>query len=158
MDLGLSIYFTSVDLSKTKDNPETHTLQYIMKENQHDFIDLLKVDVEGSEFAVLKQIVDAAKGMVHYMCLAEFTKHGLLLPGEPLPFAQLQLEIHAWFPENEISFKDYLDWSVFATTLELEYLSSRLLRFTMLEKAGLRAFRSELNFQSAMVCLISILL
>lgn len=35
--------FDNVNVEKTKDNPETHTLSYIMQENGHDFIDLLKV-------------------------------------------------------------------------------------------------------------------
>lgn len=62
-----------------------------------------QVDVEGSEFAVLKQVIDEARG-------------------RPLPFAQLQLEIHAWYAESELSFKDYLEW------------------FELLESAGLRPF------------------
>jgi hypothetical protein len=52
---------------------ESSTLMTLMKENGHEWIDFLKMDVEGSEFGVLSQIMD------------EF---------ETLPFSQMQLEVH----------------------------------------------------------------
>jgi hypothetical protein len=53
----------------------TKTLGTIMRENGHTWIDVLKMDIEANEYAVLNQIMD------------EF-------PDE-LPFGQLQVEIHA---------------------------------------------------------------
>jgi len=68
------------------------TLKTIMKENGHDWIDILKIDIEGYEFEVLD----------HFMA-----------EDKVLPFGQLQLEIH--LDRNtqlggRIPFKDYLEW------------------------------------------------
>ncbi|KAK3833935.1 MAG: methyltransferase domain-containing protein [Linnemannia elongata] len=49
------------------------TLKTVMKENGHEWIDVLKIDIEGNEFAALNAMMD------------QF---------EILPFSQLQLEIH----------------------------------------------------------------
>lgn len=72
----------------------------------HTHIDILKVDVESWEFDTLKTLVS------HY-----------LAAGKPLPFGQLQLEIHIW---NK-SFKEFLEW------------------WEILEEAGLRPFMTEPN-------------
>lgn len=58
-------------------SPPKWTLQGLMKANGHDFVDILKVDIEGSEFAVIDSMLE------HYK-------------GRPLPFGQMQLEIHLW--------------------------------------------------------------
>ena len=42
--------FDNHNKAKTENNPETHTLDYMMNENGHTFIDLLKIDVEGSRY------------------------------------------------------------------------------------------------------------
>lgn len=72
----------------------------------HTFIDILKIDIEGSEFDTLTAII------AEYRAL-----------GQPLPFGQLQIEIHAWAH----SFKDFLKW------------------WESLEEAGLRPFWTEAN-------------
>ena len=72
----------------------------------HTHIDILKVDIESWEFETLKTLVS------HY-----------LAAGKPLPFGQLQLEIHIW---NK-SFKEFLEW------------------WEVLEEAGLRPFMTEPN-------------
>lgn len=72
----------------------------------HTFIDILKVDIEGAEFATLSS-------MIKY-----YKEHKL-----PLPFGQLQLEIHA----DKMSFADFLKW------------------WEDLEEAGLRAFHTEVS-------------
>ncbi|KAF4568481.1 putative methyltransferase-like protein 24 [Pleurotus pulmonarius] len=82
------------------------TLSSLMKANGHTHIDILKIDIEGWEFdtltTLIKPYVDA---------------------GLPLPFGQLQLEIHAWNKK----FPEFLKW------------------WEMLEDAGLRPFMTEPN-------------
>ncbi len=72
----------------------------------HRFIDILKIDIEGWEFdtitAMIKPYMEA---------------------GLPLPFGQLQLEIHAW----DKSFETFLKW------------------WEGLEEAGLRPFWTEVS-------------
>jgi len=75
-----------------------------MAKNGHTFIDILKLDIEGSEFDVLDSIFKEYKG-------------------RPLPFGQLQLEVHV----GSKSFADYLHW------------------WERLEAAGLRPFWTEPN-------------
>jgi len=57
-----------------------------MKENGHDWIDILKVDIEGSEFPMFDAIMD------------DF--------GEILPFSQLQMEFHV--RDDIIKFAEFL--------------------------------------------------
>jgi len=82
-----------------------YTLTTLMEMNGHDFIDILKIDIEGSEFTVLTQLV-------------EFYRD------RPLPFGQLQLEVH---PRSNIRFDKFLEW------------------WEALETAGLRPFFTEPN-------------
>lgn len=70
----------------------------------HTHIDILKIDIEGWEFETLATLVQS-----------------YLKAGRPLPFGQLQLEIHIW---NK-SFAEFLTW------------------WEMLESAGLRPFWTE---------------
>ncbi|TDL19847.1 hypothetical protein BD410DRAFT_791734 [Rickenella mellea] len=88
------------------DENKMYTLASLMQLNGHTHIDILKIDIEGWEFetlsALLKTYVDA---------------------GQPLPFGQLQLEIHIWSK----NFAQYLQW------------------WEMLEDAGLRPFWTEPN-------------
>lgn len=59
-----------------------------MNENGHDWIDILKVDIEGSEYETFDAIMD------------DF--------GDELPFSQLQMELHV--REDMISFPNFLKW------------------------------------------------
>jgi len=86
--------------------PPEHTIQSLFAANGHEFVDILKVDVEGAEFDALESLVNAYRG-------------------RPLPFGQLQLEIHVW--GNMTDFSKFLGW------------------WEMLEGAGLRPFWTELN-------------
>jgi len=72
----------------------------------HEHIDLLKIDIEGWEFETLEELIKP-----------------YLLSGKPLPFAQLQLEIHVW----DMAFDKFLKW------------------WEMLEAAGLRPFWTEVK-------------
>ncbi|KAJ7913269.1 methyltransferase domain-containing protein [Mycena leptocephala] len=89
--------------------PKEYSLQGIMKELGHDFIDIWKIDIEGSEFPALTAVIESFKG-------------------KPLPFGQLQIEIHLSFAPAHIDRVGTFDrW------------------WTMLEDAGLRPFWTELN-------------
>ncbi|PPQ97058.1 hypothetical protein CVT26_001281, partial [Gymnopilus dilepis] len=72
----------------------------------HKHIDILKIDIEGWEFETLTTLIKP-----------------YIASGKPLPFSQLQLEIHIW---NK-SFEEFLGW------------------WEMLEGAGLRPFWTEPN-------------
>jgi len=107
-------HFHPFGLSSVDDpngDPPMYTLQSLMKHNGHKFIDLLKIDVEGAEFPALRALMKAYKG-------------------QPLPFGQLQLEIHADRQPgvvDEDRFTEFLKW------------------WEELEHAGLRPFWTEPN-------------
>ncbi|KAG0707049.1 methyltransferase domain-containing protein [Suillus ampliporus] len=96
------------DKHTVADNPKTFTLRTLMERNGHDFIDILKVDIEGNEFDSLSAFIDS-------------------FHGEPLPFGQLQLEIHVYQNSGWDDFPKFLKW------------------WEKLEAAGLRPFFSEPN-------------
>ncbi|KAG8929810.1 hypothetical protein FRC01_003733, partial [Tulasnella sp. 417] len=84
--------------------PLYRTLSSLMHERGHDFVDLVKIDLEGWEFAALVPLFEAYREL-------------------PLPFGQLQLEIHA----NEMPLDKVLEW------------------WELLEASGLRPFHAEPN-------------
>ncbi|KIJ98366.1 hypothetical protein K443DRAFT_104106 [Laccaria amethystina LaAM-08-1] len=88
------------------DTPPMYTLETLMKLNGHTHIDILKIDIEGWEFDTLTTL------------LKPYVSSGL-----PVPFGQLQLEIHIW----QKTFDEYLAW------------------WEMLEAVGLRPFWTEPN-------------
>ena len=75
------------------DSPPFYTLATLMAQNNHTFIDILKIDIEGAEFATLDTLIDAYP--------AE--------RGAGLPFGQLQIEIHARDSEYA-KFPRFLEW------------------------------------------------
>ncbi|KAK7055102.1 Methyltranfer-dom domain-containing protein [Favolaschia claudopus] len=91
-------------------SPKEYTLVEVMKELGHSFVDILKIDIEGGEFQALRDIIQ-------------------LFDGEPLPFGQMQIEIHLAHDP-----KDHME----TIALFQEW-------WTMLEDAGLRAYWKELN-------------
>ncbi|KAF7375763.1 hypothetical protein MSAN_00465900 [Mycena sanguinolenta] len=94
-------------------DPKEYSLQGIMKELGHEFIDVWKIDIEGSEFRALKAVIESFKG-------------------QPLPFGQMQIEIHVDFdPDHVNTIGEFDEW------------------WTMLEDAGLRPFWTELNVLDA---------
>jgi hypothetical protein len=102
-------HFKAVGLagSDTPDDPEPKlTLETLMKQNNHKHIDILKIDIENWEFETLTTLLQP-----------------YIESGKPLPFGQLQLEIHIWHK----SFEYFLGW------------------WEMLEAAGLRPFWTEPN-------------
>jgi len=101
-----------------------YTLQSLMRMNGHQFIDVLKIEfvfatagslmadkcinsIETYEFETLKDLLIAYKG-------------------RPLPFGQLQIEIHAWLSHFQQTSK-LMSW------------------WESLEDAGLRPFMNEPN-------------
>ena len=89
------------------DAPKMYTLASLMRMNGHTHIDVLKIDIEGWEFGTLETIA----------------RSYLATDDGPLPFGQLQLEIHLWHK----SFADILGW------------------WETLERAGLRPFMTEVR-------------
>ncbi|KAF9241295.1 methyltransferase domain-containing protein [Melanogaster broomeanus] len=96
----------NVDAHGSNDGNRLYTLKTLLEMNEHKHIDVLKIDVEGWEFEVLTQILQP-----------------YIASGEPLPFGQLLIEIHAW----DKKFEEFLPW------------------WEMLEAAGLRPFMTEVN-------------
>lgn len=94
------------DSHESHNNPKLYTLKTLLETNKHDHIDVLKIDIEGWEFDTLSQIIQP-----------------YISSGEPLPFGQLIVEIHAW----DKKFENFLPW------------------WEMLEQAGLRPFMNEIN-------------
>lgn len=66
------------------------TLKYLMEQNGHEWIDILKMDIEGGEYAALDKVME------------DFTPP----PHNHLPFGQLLLEVHV---EGKI-FPKFLRW------------------------------------------------
>ncbi|KIK61066.1 hypothetical protein GYMLUDRAFT_243746 [Collybiopsis luxurians FD-317 M1] len=95
-----------VDRPASGKEPAIYTLKSLMEMNGHQHIDVLKVDIEGWEFEAFTDIL----------------KH-FVEKGQPLPFGQLQLEIHVW----DKKFEEFLKW------------------WEGLEEAGLRPFWTEPN-------------
>ncbi|KAI0691827.1 methyltransferase domain-containing protein [Cytidiella melzeri] len=88
------------------DDPKLYTLAHLMNANGHEYVDIVKIDVEGYEFDTLRSMVQP-----------------YIESGKPLPFGQLQVELHMWGKK----FADFLSlWE-------------------MLETAGLRPVMMEAN-------------
>ncbi|KAJ7081324.1 methyltransferase domain-containing protein [Mycena belliarum] len=103
------------DAHAPADAPPTYTLRSLMRANGHVFVDILKIDIEGSEFAALEAFLDS------------FSPSHALGGGGVLPFGQLQLEIHATGETEYKRFPRFLEW------------------WEKLENMGLRPFFSEAN-------------
>ncbi|KAG0054625.1 hypothetical protein BGZ83_010753 [Gryganskiella cystojenkinii] len=72
------------------------SLSTLMEENKHEWIDVLKIDIEGYEYGVL----DALLADPHFR--------------QVLPFSQLQIELHLTDPDMSVeepkSFSRFLNW------------------------------------------------
>jgi hypothetical protein len=66
-----------------------YTLESLMRMNGHTHIDILKIDIEGSEFETIANLF-----------------RPYIDSGKPLPFGQLTMEIHLW----DKSFESFLGW------------------------------------------------
>ncbi|KAG0033304.1 hypothetical protein BGZ81_008774 [Podila clonocystis] len=79
-------YFIGNDNKIDSDGRIWKTLRTIMNENGHDWIDILQVDIEGSEYPTFATIMN------------DFP--------DTLPFGQLQMELYA--NDNQVSFGEFL--------------------------------------------------
>jgi len=113
-----------VDAHGPTDNPPFYTLATLMAQNNHTFIDILKIDIEGAEFDALEALIDAYPSASSSPGLSNKGTDGR--SGGGLPFGQLQLEVHV---------RD-MPWT---------YFPRFLLWWEKLEKAGLRPFWTEPN-------------
>ncbi|KAJ6488837.1 methyltransferase domain-containing protein [Mycena sanguinolenta] len=82
-------------------DPKEYSLQGIMRELGHDFVDVWKIDIEGSKFCALKAVIESFKG-------------------DSLPFGQMQIEIHVEFDPDHI--KTIGEFDVWWTMLEDAWL------------------------------------
>lgn len=108
------------------EDPPKFTLQTLMRQNGHRFIDVLKIDIEGAEFESLASFVDYFGATGGQPKDGQHTHKGWAYEEPVLPIGQLQLEIHAR-GENGTSFAQFKKW------------------WEMLEAAGLRPFAMEPN-------------
>jgi hypothetical protein len=103
-------------------HPPMFNIQDLMKRNGHTYIDILKMDIEGAEFAALTSLVDSIR---------KNHKEG---DEEPtLPFGQLIVEIH-FKNKNALGFLPPHD------------LASWLRWWSSLERMGLREVYNEHNW------------
>ncbi|EIM81205.1 uncharacterized protein STEHIDRAFT_172201 [Stereum hirsutum FP-91666 SS1] len=141
----LSAGLAGEDKASEYDNPKFYTLQSLMEMNNHTFIDILKIDIEGAEFEALAALVKAyatapppppphpfppsnppdSSDLDHH-----HHPHDASFPPPPppltvLPFGQLQIEIHARHGHEK--FAEFARW------------------WKDLEEAGLRPFWTEPN-------------
>ena len=100
-------------------NPPMYTLTKLMEINGHDFIDILKIDIEGAEFESLITFIEDFATNKH--------PHAPGHNGGSLPIGQLQIEIHAREDTHYHEFAPFKRW------------------WERLEKAGLRPFWTEPN-------------
>jgi hypothetical protein len=96
-----------------------------MAQNNHTFIDILKIDIEGAEFEALEALIDAYSSATSSSWFTDKSRPGRA--GGGLPFGQLQLEVHV---------RHYGPWT---------YFPKFLLWWEKLERAGLRPFWTEPN-------------
>jgi hypothetical protein len=82
--------FSQLGLGKTTNhaqNPPMSTIQDLMRENGHSYVDIVKMDIEGAEFDVLTSLIDSV-----------LENHESPDSNATMPFGQLLVEIH-FMPE-----------------------------------------------------------
>jgi len=114
---------------KTK-NPPFYTIQDVMQMNGHSYIDILKIDIEYSEFNALSSLNAYTQG-----------------PEEEFPLGQVLIELHL-FKWQGITYPTFLDWwesieyrglrptwtepNLLAVTMKFEDGNPRLAEYTLL--------------------------
>ncbi|CAI6339068.1 unnamed protein product [Periconia digitata] len=102
-------------------NGPLYTLQSLMASNNHTYIDVLKIDVEGNEFKSLEAFMDHVR---------REWKHG----GDGvLPIGQVMIEIHA--NEKYISFPNFRRWweRLEGMGMRATWIELNLLRVTLFQ-------------------------
>ncbi|KAF7913735.1 uncharacterized protein EAF01_000141 [Botrytis porri] len=77
--------------------PPFHTLQTLMKQNNHSYIDILKIDIEGSEYGALDAFMDFHD--------EEGDGHG----DGKLPVGQVMIELHL-VDDEHVHFERFTKW------------------------------------------------
>jgi len=87
-------HFSQVGLGaadETLRTPQFFTLRTLMKQNKHEYIDILKIDVEGSEFTALDAFMDSCE------------ESGIF------PIGQVMIELHL-FEDKVVNFERFTKW------------------------------------------------
>merc|ERR1712225_91698 len=77
-------HFSQIGISEVTDekrDPKFFTVQDLMRRNGHEYIDIVKMDIEGAEFGALTSVIGSLPKDAN-------GKH------KPLPFGQLLIELH----------------------------------------------------------------
>ncbi|CAL8119665.1 unnamed protein product [Orchesella dallaii] len=117
---GAKLRFKSVGLG-VNNTHNLRTLATLMAENGHVWIDVLKIDIEGAEFATLESWFDSYN-----------------VP----PFGQLQLEIHSL----RLSFPDFYNWWERLESKGLRAFSSEINFYPCISPKGYRPDLMEYSF------------
>ncbi|KZM24973.1 uncharacterized protein EKO05_0009466 [Ascochyta rabiei] len=96
-------FFKKVGLGKEdkhEENPAFWTLPTLMKENNHTYIDILKIDIEGSEYDALDTFMDAFDGVQ--------SASGKSV----LPIGQVMIELHLGNGDitDKVDFERFRKW------------------------------------------------
>lgn len=103
-------HFHKIGIGKTTDKtqePQFWSVQDLMAENGHDYVDIVKMDIEGAEFDALTSLVEHTIAMTP--------------AGEKpsLPFGQLLIEIHFFTDRDQLNIPKKLDtWMKWWASLE----------------------------------------
>ncbi|RDW80013.1 hypothetical protein BP6252_04651 [Coleophoma cylindrospora] len=116
-------------VSKPQNNPPFYTIQDLMAQNGHDYIDILKIDIEYAEFDALSSLNAWANGNMEF------------------PIGQMLIEIHL-FQNQPITPITFLDWwgslearglrpvwtepNLLAVTIHLEDSQPRLAEYSLI--------------------------
>jgi len=102
-------HFSQIGISEVTDekrDPKFFTVQDLMRRNGHEYIDIVKMDIEGAEFGALTSVIGSLPKDAN-------GKH------KPLPFGQLLIELH--FDEggsNQGGPRDLKTWMAWWSALE----------------------------------------
>ncbi|KAL6303533.1 methyltransferase domain-containing protein [Sparassis latifolia] len=113
-------------------DPPVHTLASLMEVNGHNFIDILKIDIEGNEFTSLEKFLEfytsgAGANRRYGRPPINAPPAAWKEPEVVLPIGQIQIEIHARTDTDYGTFSAFKGW------------------WEKLEAAGLRPFWTEPN-------------
>lgn len=112
-DLKTRAHFLKAGISghtDTKRKPSFYSIQDLMRMNEHEYIDILKIDIEESEFESLRSLMQAYDGVPIGQIMVEIhLRPGLLTTDEFLK----------WWEELEVRFSRYKPSALHSTRLAL---------------------------------------
>ncbi|KAF2241954.1 hypothetical protein BU26DRAFT_524601 [Trematosphaeria pertusa] len=82
-------------------NPPFYTLQALMAQNNHTYIDILKIDIEGNEYTAFDTVMN------HF---AREWRHKGAEGDAVLPIGQVMIEIHVGADQPSVSFQRFRKW------------------------------------------------